>query len=196
EDAVAEPVPADVRCRSAAGQRRGGPEVPALFVTQVTGFSARIAHWVVVPGREAELVGILAPRIGQSVLGNDGSKVRIRQHIHPGCRRHFPVSSRDDVLAPIRGESSQSVEEDQIATRQLRGSREFGTVGSGWHQARDSLLGKAATVDLVCPRDSLLDKAATVDLFRQRSTTVGDDGTRDRLEQNAVLVRYLLSPPQ
>ena len=35
-------------------------------------------------------------------------------------------------------------------------------------------------------------KAATVDLVRQRSPTVGEDGPSDRLEKNAVLVRYLV----
>ena len=64
EDAVAESVAADVRGRPAARQRRGRPEVTALFVTEVQGFSARIAHGIVVPGREAEFVGILAPGVG------------------------------------------------------------------------------------------------------------------------------------
>ena len=68
EDAVAESVAADVQVRSAPGQRRGGPEVAALFVTQVEGFSARIAHGVIGPGSEAELVGILAPGVGKAAL--------------------------------------------------------------------------------------------------------------------------------
>ena len=136
EDAVAESVPADVRRRSAAGQRRGGPEVAALFVAEVKGFSARIAHGVVVPGSEAELVGILAPGVGQAALRDDGSEVRVRQHIHPRRRRHLPVRGRNDVLAPIRGESAQPVEEEQIAARQRGGCRGFGAVGSGRREAR------------------------------------------------------------
>ena len=86
----------------------------ALFVAEVEGFAARIAHRVVGPGREAELVGILAPGVGQAALGDDGAEVRVRQHIHPRRRRHLPVRGRDHILAPIRGEPSQAVEEDQI----------------------------------------------------------------------------------
>ena len=111
EDAVAEAVPADVRCRAAAGQRRGRPEVAALFVAEVQGFAARIAHRVVVPRGEAEFVGVLAPGVGLTALRDDGAEVRIRQHVHPRRRRHLPVRGRDDVLAAIRRESAEPVEE-------------------------------------------------------------------------------------
>ena len=90
EDAVAESVPADVRRRSAAGQRRGRPEMAALFVAQVKRLSARIADRIVVPGREAELVGVLAPGVGQAALRDDGAEMRVGQHIHPRRRRHLP----------------------------------------------------------------------------------------------------------
>src|SRR4249919_1143726 len=101
EDAIAEAVPSDVGCRPATGQRRGGPEVAPLFVTEIQAFSARIAHRVVVPRSEAEFVGVLAPGIGLAVLRDDGAKVRIRQDIYPGCRRHMPLRGRDDILAAI-----------------------------------------------------------------------------------------------
>ena len=154
EDAVAESVAADVRLRAAAGQRRGRPEMAALFVAEVKGFSARIAHGVVVPGSEAELVGILAPRAGQAALRDDGSEVRVGQHIHPRRRRHLPVRGRNHILAPIRGESSQPVEEDQIVARQrwaAGGSARCALVGV---KARNAHFRQAATVDLV-PQRSL-----------------------------------------
>src|SRR5206468_10848446 len=99
EDAIAETVPADVWCRPAAWRRRGGPEVASLFVTKVQGFSAHIAHRVVVPWSKTEFVGVLAPGIGLPILRDDGAKVWIRQDIHPRRRRHMPVGGRDDILA-------------------------------------------------------------------------------------------------
>src|SRR4030065_2730270 len=98
EDAVAEAVASDVRGRSAAGERRGGPEVAPLFVTEVEGLSAHIAHRVVVPWREAEFMGVLIPSIGLAALRDDGAEVRIRQDIHPRGRRHLSVRGRDVLL--------------------------------------------------------------------------------------------------
>ena len=87
EDAVAETVASGVRRCPAAGQGRGGPEVAALFIPEVKCLSARIAHGVVLPGSEAELVGILAPGVGAAALRDDGPEVRVGQHIHPRRRR-------------------------------------------------------------------------------------------------------------
>src|SRR3990172_12013757 len=129
EDAIAEAVSADIRCRATTGQWRGGPEVAPLFVTEVQGFSARIAHRVVVPRSEAEFVGVLAPGVGLTVLRDNGAKVRIRQDVYPRCRRHMPLCGRDDILAAIRRESSQPVEEPEIMARQRAGWQGFGAAG-------------------------------------------------------------------
>ena len=75
EDAVAEAVPGDIGSRAAAGQRRGRPEVAALFVADVEGLSARIGDRIVVPGRQAELVGVFAPGVGAAALGDDGAEI-------------------------------------------------------------------------------------------------------------------------
>ena len=88
----------------------------------------------------------------------------------------MPVRSRDDILAPIRCEAPQPIEEIEIVARQSGGRGGFGAAGPGWHKARHSYLRNAAAVDLV----------------RQQSPAVGDDSARDRLEQNAVLVGNLL----
>src|SRR5437867_9809846 len=179
EDAVAESVAADVGVCPAPGQRCGGPEVAAFFVTQVEGFPAGIAHWVVGPGSQAELVGILAPGVRTPALGDHRSEVRVRQHINPrrGCR--LPFRGRDYVLAPIRREASKAIEEDQIARGRLGGCRGLGTAGPGRSQQRYRCFHNAPALDLV----------------RQRSPAIGDDGARDRLDQNAVLVRYLVTRP-
>ena len=68
EDTVTEAMPSDVRRRPAAGQWRGRPEVAALFITEVKRLTTRIAHGIVSPGSEAELVGILAPGVGKPAL--------------------------------------------------------------------------------------------------------------------------------
>src|SRR5580765_3557183 len=177
EDAVAEAVSADVRGCAAARQCRGGPEVASLFVTEVQGFSARIAHRVVVPRGETKFVGVLAPGIGLAVLRDDGAKVRIRQNIDPRRRRHMPVRSRNDILAAIRRESSQPIEKGEIGARYRSGWQRLSAAGSAWGQARHSDVRMATTGDLV----------------RQRSPPVGEDGASDRLEQNAVLIRYLVN---
>ena len=123
ENTVAESVPADVRRRAATGQWRRGPEVAPLFVTDIERFSTRITDRVVVPRREAEFAGVLAPGIGDTILRDDGSEPWIRQHVHPRRGRHLTVRERDAVLAAIRGESAQSVAEDKITTRQGDRSR-------------------------------------------------------------------------
>ena len=46
----------------------------AFFVAKVKGLPSGIAHGIVVPGGEAELVGILAPRVGRTALGDNGAK--------------------------------------------------------------------------------------------------------------------------
>src|SRR5437879_1675614 len=152
EDAVAESVAADVRIRSAPGQRAGGPEVAALFVTEVEGFSARIADGVIGPGSETELVGILAPSVGKAALGDDSSEVRVCQHVDPPRGRRLPVRGRDHVLAPIRSESSEAIEEDQIADRQSGCCWGLGTAGTGRSEQRNRYFNNAPSVDLIRQR--------------------------------------------
>ena len=181
EDAVAEAVPADVGSVS-AGEWRGGPEVAALLVAEVEGFAARIAHRVVPPGREAELVGVLAPRVCRAALRDDGAEVWVGQHVNPGRRRHLPGGGRNHVLPPIRAEPPEAVEEDEVGAgrrgRRLR-SGLVGTVGSDRREGRHGFCETAATVDLV----------------RKGASMIGEDGASDRLEQDAVLVRDLFSRP-
>ena len=124
-------------------------------------------------------MGILAPGVRTPALGDHRSELRVRQHINPrrGCR--LPLRGRDYVLAPIRREASKAIEEDQIAQGRFGGDRGLGTTGSGRSQQRHGWFHRAPALDLV----------------RQRSPAVGDDGARDRLDQNPVLVRYLVTGP-
>ena len=163
EDAIAEAVPADVCGRSAAGKRRGGPEVASLFVPEVEGLSARVAHRVVVPRGEAELVSVFAPGIGLAALRDDGAEVGIGQDVHPRCRRHLPMRGGDDVLAPIGGKSPQPVEEREIVAWQRSGWFGFWTAGSNWRQ----------------PRYGAFRMTATGHLVFQRSSSVAHDRARD-----------------
>src|SRR6185436_10396270 len=87
--AVAESVAGHVRRRPAGGKRRGRPEMSALFITDVIGLATAIAHRIVVPGRETQLVRILAPGVAQTALRDDSAELRIGENVRPGDRRHL-----------------------------------------------------------------------------------------------------------
>ena len=176
EHAVAESVPADVGRRPAHGQRHRRPEVAAVLVAQVEGLTARIAHRVVVPGTEAELVGVLAPGVAESALGDDAAEVRVRQDVHPRHGRDLPRRGRNDILAPVGGEASETVEEDQVGARRQGRRRGVRVVRPDGLQTRRRRSGVATAMDLL----------------RQRSAAVGENRAGDCLHQNAVLARYVL----
>ena len=79
EHAVAEPVPRHVRADAAAGQRRGGPELSRLLVAQVERLAAGVAHRIVVPRRETELVRVLAPRVRRAGLRDHRAEILAEQ---------------------------------------------------------------------------------------------------------------------
>ena len=82
--------------------------------------------------------------------------------------------SRPSAVNPPR-----PLKKDQIAARRLSGRWRLGAVSSRCRKARDRHFHYAPAVDLV----------------RQRPPAIRDDGARDRLNQNAVLVGYLLRRP-
>ena len=88
----------------------------------------------------------------------------------------MPVRGGNNILAPIRGEPAQSVVERQIEAWQRDDRQGFGAEGSGRSQEGHGYFHRTATVDLV----------------RQRPPAIGDDGPSDRLDQDAVLLRYLV----
>ena len=173
ENAVAEAMTRDIRRRAApryAGQQCGRPEAAAFLVAQVIRLGVCIADRVIRPRRETELVRVFAPGVGAAALGNQRSKRRIRQDIHPRCGRHPSGNDGDDVLPPIRGEPAQPVRENQVALRLLDRSRGFGaTAARGWQRRNRGRCG-TDPFELLC----------------QRPVGVADDDAGDRLQQDAV----------
>ena len=124
------------------------------------------------PGCEAKLVCILTPGISLTALGNNCTKMRIRQHIHPWCGRHLCGCGSNDVFVPVRGKTAQPIVQNQIAPRQHATGWKIGAAASAWPETRH----------LYIP------DATVINLFRQRSPAVSYDGTCDRLEQNTIFV--------
>ncbi len=172
-------MPADAGGGAAVGQRRGRPEVAALFVTDKAGFSTGIADWIIIPRGKPHLVGIFDPGVSEAALRDDGSEVPVRQHIYPRRRRGLPARGDDHILPTVAGESTQPVEENQIAGSGIDRWGDFGAVGSAGRQARDRRFQRAATVQLAL----------------QGTATVGDDSASDRLQEEAILTRYVFHRP-
>ena len=159
--------------------------MPALFVADVKGFTTGIAHRIIAPRGEAELMGIFAPGVSHAAFGKDGSKLSICQHVHPGCRGYVCGRRCNHVLAPIGGEAAEPVVEEEIAGRSSRsGRREINAMHSRRREARQ--------IQMRCAH---FHQAAPIDLLSQRAALVADDHARDCLHQNAILIRYLFRPP-
>ena len=87
EDAVAEPVHTGVSRLAAGRQRCMGPERSAHLVSNVQSFAAGIAHRIVIPWGEAELLGIslhvyapshseiTVPKYGFAIIFDQGARV-------------------------------------------------------------------------------------------------------------------------
>ena len=117
EDAVAEAMAAAVLASPSRRQRRGRPVASALVVADIEGLSRGIADRIVVPGREAILVRVLAPGVAHAAFGHDAAEVRIRDDVDPGRRGRLAGTAHDDVLAPVRREAAQPVVERDPARR-------------------------------------------------------------------------------
>ena len=65
EHAVAESVPAHVRFRASPRHGRGRPEVPRLFIAQIICLATGVAHRIVAPRSQPELVRVFRPGISQ-----------------------------------------------------------------------------------------------------------------------------------
>ena len=176
EHAVAEAMAGDIRRHPARGQRQRRPDVPAVLVTQVKGFAAGVADRIVVPRREAEFVRVLAPGVGRAALRDDRAESRVGQHVDPRRRGDVGRIGGDHILAPVGGEATEAVEENQIRARRRRRRRRIGAVRAQRLQARDHGFRLAAAVDLV----------------GQQPVLVAENHPRDRLQQDAVLVRNMV----
>ena len=183
EDADAKSVTTRVGICTTTGKRRRRPKIAALFIAQIESFATCIAYRVVVPWRKAEFVGILTPRVGHAAIGDDRSKVPIRQYVHPRCGRRLPLHGRDDILAPIRREATESVVKQQI----VGGRQMWNSCGDVGALCPDRL--EARQIQMWC---AYFHEAAPIDLLIQCATLVADDGARYRLEEAAVFNRHVL----
>ena len=119
---------------------------------------------------------VLTPRIRGTTLGNDRSKLRIRYHVDPRCRRRLPGRERDHVFAPIGREPAGTVRQYQVGARRGRG---------------DGILGRAA-LRRRQQRQRRNRRHAALDLLRQRTALVDDHDARHRLQQNTVFGRDVI----
>ncbi|KAF5056940.1 hypothetical protein DSECCO2_362120 [anaerobic digester metagenome] len=145
--------------------------MPPLLVAKVEGFPSLVCDRVVVPGGEAEFVGVFAPGVGTAAFGDDAPEERVGQHIGPGRGSGQALGGGDDILASVRGESSLTVEKGEVVAGLRNRRQRFGAVRPARHQLGDS--GSR--------------QEAAVDLLREGPERVGDDHAGDRLDQDAVL---------
>ena len=176
ENAIAESVAHDVGVLPARRQRRGGPEVPRLFIAQIDGFAAGIGDGIVVPGGEPELMAVFRPGIGAAPFRHDGAELRVGDHVHPRRGRRLAGGQDRHVLAAVVAETAQAVEERQIAPRGLVG---------------DGRLGPAA--QRLQMRDRDFGPSAALDLLRQRSAVIQQYDARHGLQQRTIFFRHLLA---
>ncbi|MCY1211346.1 hypothetical protein D9M71_40120 [compost metagenome] len=80
-----------------------------LIVAQVKGLATGVTDRIVLPGRQAEFVGVQVPGIGASTFRDDGAELRIRQHIHPGGRGRDTGFQLEHVLAAVATETAIGV---------------------------------------------------------------------------------------
>src|SRR3954449_9105876 len=121
--AVTESVSRYIRSSTSLGERCRRPEISCFLVTQVVGLSTRVTNGVIIPGGQAELVRIFAPRIRLPALGNDSTKFGIREDVRPWGRRCPTPPGCHAVLTPILAESPDSVVKQKVRARKVNSLR-------------------------------------------------------------------------
>src|SRR6185295_12392996 len=89
-------------------RRRSAPRSAALVIGEVDGIADRVAHRVVVPGREAEEVAALDPGESRAPLGDDEATARVRDDVGPRCRGHV-VAAHPHLVVSRRREPPESI---------------------------------------------------------------------------------------
>src|SRR5947199_1716100 len=74
KDGISKTMARQIRASARPRQQCRRPEVSSFFISDIERLSAGIAHWIVLPGREPKLMGVLTPRIRCSAFGNDCAK--------------------------------------------------------------------------------------------------------------------------
>ena len=92
-----------------AGQGGRRPHVAAFLVAQVDRLAAGVADGIVVPRRQSQFVGVLAPGVGTPGLRDHATEARIGEHVDPRRRRPRPRRRRDDVFASVGGKAADAV---------------------------------------------------------------------------------------
>src|SRR5438105_10394462 len=106
----------------------------------------------------------------------------VRYHIHPRRRRHFIARDSDDVLAAIRCESSQAIEENQITQAFLRHLY--------WRLLAIAL---ALRVGLACNERAICRREVDIaELFREWTVTIGNNHACHGLKQNSIFGRDMV----
>ena len=116
--AVAEAVPADVARAAMRRQRRRRPEGAGFLIANVDRFAAAVRKRVVVPGGEAEFMGVFHPGIGAAALADHGADVLAGDHVGPGHWRSLAGLKGDHVFVAIGCEATQTIAENTLARRQ------------------------------------------------------------------------------
>ena len=179
ERRVAEAVTAEVGIRSLGGGGGGRPESSRLFVADVESLSAGVADRVVVPGRKAELVGVLVPGISAARFADHRAEERIGQHVDPGRGGRLARVEPHHVLAAVGSESPQAVETGQLALGNLllAGDRPLPL------QRRPKLLLAAVLAD------------SAVELRSQAAESVAENDAGDRLDEELIFLGHLFDIP-
>ncbi|KAG0767431.1 hypothetical protein G6F22_017655 [Rhizopus arrhizus] len=81
----------------------------ADLVAQIEGFAAGVGDAVVVPGRQAELMGVARPAIGLPAFRDHGADRGIGNDVDPGRRRALVACGGDDVFLAVGREAAQAV---------------------------------------------------------------------------------------
>jgi len=179
---VPETMANDTRGPKPRGQGRGRPEMAGLFIAQIDRLAAGVTEGVVVPGGQAELMGIFTPGVGAAALGDQGAEVGIGQHVAPRRRRWPAGEQLDVVFAPIRRETTESVGMPRILARHPICAVDV-RPGCGPEPGRHQH-GRAK-----------LRQHPVVELLGQRTPTIGDDSAGNGLEKQPVLGGDVLHRP-
>ncbi len=104
--------------------RMVGPQTStAVLIPNIERLARRVADGIVRPRRELVLAAVHRPREARARLGGLETEIRVGHHVDPGSRGPLPLAQSRDVLAAVRCESPQAVEELEIQRRKGKRSR-------------------------------------------------------------------------
>ena len=126
----------------------GRPDAAGFVVADIEGFAGGVGDGVVMPGGEAELVGVFFPGIGGPGFADDGAEVGVGQDVDPGGGGGGAGCDLDDVFPSVGGEAAEAVEVFELAGGE-GGGRFIAITGDGGQEFGDIGIGDNTAVDLV-----------------------------------------------